>query len=114
ATGGRLDHFMGAMQILEKPEYTKKQINIKIIDQQNEISYLSAKDYNIDRDLNYPYISSIPIAYPTVISLINFKYELKQASLQLGSTLTISNELIKPQGIVSIHSGSVLMIKSKD
>ncbi|MBA1352767.1 MULTISPECIES: thiamine diphosphokinase [Staphylococcus] len=114
ATGGRLDHFMGAMQILEKPEYTKKQINIKIIDQQNEISYLSAKDYHIDRDLNYPYISFIPIAYPTVISLINFKYELKQASLQLGSTLTISNELIKPQGIVSIHSGSVLMIKSKD
>lgn len=111
---GAFRPFYGCIANIRKARIYKKQINIKIIDQQNEISYLSAKDYNIERDLNYPYISFIPIAYPTVISLINFKYELKQASLQLGSTLTISNELIKPQGIVSIHSGSVLMIKSKD
>lgn len=114
ATGGRLDHFMGALQILEKPAYTQQQITIKIIDHQNEISYLSTGEHHIERDINYPYISFIPIMYPTMISLTNFKYELKHASLQLGSTLTISNELIKAQGIVSITKGSVLMIKSKD
>ena len=29
ATGGRLDHFMGALQILEKPEYTKRKLILK-------------------------------------------------------------------------------------
>lgn len=40
ATGGRLDHFMGALQILEKPEYTQMNIKIKIIDATNEIQFL--------------------------------------------------------------------------
>ena len=106
--------FYGCIANFRETRIYKKKINIKIIDQQNEISYLSAKDHCVERDFNYPYISFIPITYPTVISLANFKYELKQSSLQLGSTLTISNELIKPRGTVSIYSGSVLMIKSKD
>src|SRR5699024_7902638 len=113
-TRARLDHFMGALQILEKPAYAPQQITIKIIDHQNEMAYLSTGEHHTERATNYPYISFIPIMYPTMISLTNSKYELKPASLYFGSTLTISNELIKAQGIVSITKGSVLMIKSKD
>ena len=35
ATGGRLDHFMGTLQILLKSVYIKKEIIIKVIDNQN-------------------------------------------------------------------------------
>ena len=41
ATGGRLDHFMGVLQILQKPQYLHQSIKIKVIDQQNHIQLLN-------------------------------------------------------------------------
>src|SRR5699024_3148008 len=114
ATGGRLDHFMGALQILEKPEYTEMNIVIKLIDASNEIQFLKTGLYTILRNEDYRYISFIPVTYPTVISLSNFKYPLEHEQLKLGSTLTISNELNQPEGIVDITKGNVLMVRSKD
>ncbi|MBF7017315.1 thiamine diphosphokinase [Staphylococcus durrellii] len=114
ATGGRLDHFMGALQILEKPEYQRLNVKIVIVDQQNEIQYLTAGHYNVKKQENLKYISFIPVSYPTSISLINFKYPLERQNLELGSTLTISNELEAESGVVELHKGTVLMIKSSD
>src|SRR5699024_3610345 len=65
ATGGRLDHFMGALQILEKPEYTEMNIVIKLIDASNEIQFLKTGLYTILRNEDYRYISFIPVTYPT-------------------------------------------------
>lgn len=114
ATGGRLDHFMGALQILEKPEYQRLNVKIIIIDQQNEIQYLTAGHYNIQQQQDFKYISFIPVNYPTAISLINFKYPLEHQNLEQGSTLTISNELDGQSGVVELHEGAVLMIQSTD
>ncbi|HJF68260.1 MAG TPA: thiamine diphosphokinase [Staphylococcus kloosii] len=114
ATGGRLDHFMGALQILEKPEYQRLNVKIIIIDQQNVIQYLTAGCYNIQQQANFKYVSFIPVNYPTYISLINFKYPLEHQNLEQGSTLTISNELDGQSGIVELHEGAVLMIQSTD
>ncbi|PTE43096.1 thiamine diphosphokinase [Staphylococcus equorum] len=114
ATGGRLDHFMGALQILEKPEYAEQNIVIKLIDVNNEIQFLKTGSYMIQKNDNYRYISFIPVTYPTVISLNNFKYNLEKEQLKLGSTLTISNELNQTQGDVNITEGNVLMVRSKD
>ncbi|MDN6742987.1 MAG: thiamine diphosphokinase, partial [Staphylococcus equorum] len=49
ATGGRLDHFMGALQILEKPEYTEQNIVIKLIDVNNDIQVLKTGSYPIQK-----------------------------------------------------------------
>ncbi|MGO2870753.1 MAG: thiamine diphosphokinase, partial [Staphylococcus equorum] len=114
ATGGRLDHFMGALQILEKPEYTDQNIVIKLIDVNNEIQFLKTGSYTIRKNDNYRYISFIPVTYPTIISLNNFKYNLEKEQLKLGSTLTISNELNQKEGNVNITEGNVLMVRSKD
>ena len=114
ATGGRLDHFMGALQILEKPEYTDQNIVIKLIDVNNEIQFLKTGSYTIRKNDNYRYISFIPVTYPTIISLNNFKYNLEKEQLKLGSTLTISNELNQEEGNVNIIEGNVLMVRSKD
>ena len=40
ATGGRLDHFMGVLQILQKPKYIEQNIIIIVEDLQNEIKLL--------------------------------------------------------------------------
>lgn len=114
ATGGRLDHFMGVIQILLKPEYINKGIKIKIIDAQNEITLLSSGSYKVNFDVNYPYISFIPMSGEPVISLTGFKYELQREKLEIGSTLTISNEVKHTQANIEISNGQVLQMRSKD
>lgn len=114
ATGGRLDHFMGALQILEKPEYQRLNVKIVIVDNQNEIQYLTAGHYQVEENVNFEYISFIPVSYPVSISLIDFKYPLEHQNLELGSTLTISNELASQLGVIELHKGTVLMIRSSD
>ena len=57
ATGGRLDHFMGVLQILEKPEYEAKNIAIQVKDATNVITYLGYGEHKVKRDKAYQYIS---------------------------------------------------------
>lgn len=114
ATGGRLDHFLGAIQILEKPYYLKQGVSIKLIDECNEIQYLEKGTHHIGRRNDLQYISFVPVTYPTEITLVDFKYELEHEVLIKGTTLTISNELVLEQGIIHIFEGNVLMIRSND
>lgn len=114
ATGGRLDHFMGVIQLLLKPEYINKGVKFKIIDTQNEITLLTPGCYTVDFNSNYPYISFIPMSGEPVISLTGFKYELQQEKLEVGSTLTISNEVKHERGNIEISHGHVLQMRSKD
>ena len=39
ATGGRLDHFMGVLQILQKPKYIEQNIIIIVEDHKMKLSY---------------------------------------------------------------------------
>lgn len=114
ATGGRLDHFMGALQVLEKPEYAEQGITLRLLDDQNQIMLLTKGHYRIKNDETYQYISFVPMTYPTTISLKHFKYNLEQTTLTLGSTLTISNELTDRDGEVTISEGHLLMFRSRD
>lgn len=115
ATGGRLDHFLGAVQILEKPEFERQGITITLVDDCNEIQYLPTGKHTVQQIEALPYISFIPTSNPTEISLANFKYNLEHEVLLRGSTLTISNEIIATEtGEIEIFKGNVLMIRSKD
>ncbi|MCU5745754.1 thiamine diphosphokinase [Staphylococcus sp. SQ8-PEA] len=114
ATGGRLDHFLGALQILEKPEYKAQNITIKLIDDKNELQYLGKGKHYVKKDLKYRYISLIPVMYPTVLSLSHFKYNLNKEVLRLGSTLTISNELEGDVGEVEVCWGGIILSRSSD
>ena len=114
ATGGRLDHFMGVLQILQKPQYLHQSIKIKVIDQQNHIQLLNEGKYVINRDSTYPYISFIPLNDKTILTLQGFKYNLNQEHLNLGSTLTISNEVKVNEAIIRVEQGTVLKIRSRD
>ena len=56
ATGGRLDHFMGALQILLKKHYRRHGIAIKMVDAQNVIQLLEMGRHKIAKDEHFPYI----------------------------------------------------------
>jgi thiamine pyrophosphokinase len=111
ATGGRLDHLFGNIQLLIKNVKT----NIEIIDRQNMITAHEPGEYVIENDPFYRYISFIPITMDVKgITLRGFKYPLTNCHIQLGSTLCISNELIQSYGTFSFSEGILMMIRSKD
>ena len=100
ATGGRLDHFMGVLQILQKPKYIEQNIIIIVEDLQNEIKLLKQGIHEIHKLQSYPYVS--------------FKYNLNNQPLEKGSTLTLSNEVKEKVAQIEVHDGQVLQIRSRD
>ena len=116
ATGGRLDQYMGAVQILTKPEFLKQDFKISLIDQQNHISVLKPGKHEIFRVEDMTYVSFVPLNTGIRIKLDELKYELPFTTLDQGSTLTISNEFKEglERGFVQVELGNVLIIQSKD
>ncbi|EGS84801.1 thiamine diphosphokinase [Staphylococcus aureus subsp. aureus 21259] len=114
ATGGRLDHFFGAIQLLLKKAYYKYDVHIEVIDQQNKIELLPKGQHTVEKDKSYPYISFIPMTDDVELSLAGFKYNLARQMLNIGSTLTISNEIESLQAKVTVHDGLILQIRSTD
>ncbi len=109
ATGGRLDHMFGNLQLLIGA--IQKNITIDI-----EIIYVKAPGtYNIERSNEKKYISFIPITSEVKgLTLKGFKYPLKDRHIPLGSTLCISNEILIDNGTFSFSDGILMVVRSTD
>jgi thiamine pyrophosphokinase len=112
-TGGRLDHFLGNIQLLLKG--LEKGAVIEIHDIQNQLFALREGTYSITKDKSLPYISFMPIT-PDVkgITLRGFKYPLEKKHIRFGDTLCISNELEVESGTFSFDEGILMVIRSRD
>ena len=109
ATGGRLDHYEGALRLVKK--YYKYDIVLK--DDLNEIFVLDFwknNSYKLKKD-EYQYISFFNVYENTRITLKGFKYELDDYSMFFNDYLCISNEIIE-EGIVSSNK-NLIVVKSK-
>jgi thiamine pyrophosphokinase len=115
ATGGRLDHLMANIQLLLKPLQQGINIPTEIIDTNNILYVKNPGTYTANKLEDFKYISFLP-ATPTVsgMTLENFKYPLKDCHIPMGSTLCISNELIRDHGTFSFSEGILLVVRSKD
>ena len=110
-TGSRLDHTMANISILRKLALSG--VKAKIIDNNNIIEYLYEKSI-IEKKDDY-YISIIPISLEgVVISLEGFYFPLNEKNISYGSSLGVSNYLVKDSGNVIKHSGEALLLQSKD
>ncbi|MCJ8006221.1 thiamine diphosphokinase [Lederbergia wuyishanensis] len=113
ATGGRLDHFMANALMLS--QFQNPNIKIEMIDKQNSLSLYYPGHYRVERDSEKKYISFIPLTKEIIdLSLTGFKYPLINRTVEFGSSLCISNELIKQSGNFSFKKGILLMIRSTD
>ncbi|RZT22986.1 MULTISPECIES: thiamine diphosphokinase [Fictibacillus] len=113
ATGGRLDHEMMNIQLLYRT--ISSNTEVKVIDKKNEISIKPPGTYTIEKEEPYSYISFLAFQGEVKgITLTGFKYPLEKASLMMGSSLCISNELVNKSGTYSFDSGIILMVKSHD
>lgn len=110
-TGTRMDHMLGSIQMMTLA--MQRQISCSIMDRHNYISLTGSQ--TVVEDRGYTYVSLLPLTPEvTGITLEGFKYPLNKATLKLGQTIGISNKLLGASGTVSIDSGLLLIIQSKD
>lgn len=108
ATGGRLDHFLCNLKLLERyVDY-----NITIIDEQNKISCLNVGSYIIDRT-DYQYFSLIPCVDSNV-TIKKALYEITNKDILRTDTYTVSNEFIEDEVFITVNQGMIYLIESND
>ncbi len=74
---------------------------------------MNAGEHEPSRNPAMKYVSFIPVFNHTVLTLADFKYPLDQMRLEMGSTLTISNEFTYEKAYVKT-SQPIIMIQSND
>lgn len=108
ATGGRLDHFLCNLKLLERyVDY-----NIAIIDEQNRIRCLRADSYIIKKT-HYQYFSLIPCVDSNV-TIRKALYEITNKDVLRTDTYTVSNEFIDEEVFITVNQGMLYLIESND
>ncbi len=107
ATGGRLDHFLAVMKLLER----YGELNIKVVDRNNSIQVLQPGEWVLHQD-NYRYFSLIPI-HETILSISGALYNVEHQKVNSTDIYTVSNQFIKDTK-VTIHQGLMYLILAKD
>ncbi len=113
ATGGRMDHFLGNLEVLKLG--LDQKVSIFLLDPQNFICMFQGYLKLYKREQIGKYVSFIP--YTDVVedvTLTGFRYNLNHATVKKGSTLCISNEIQEPVAEVHTGAGIMIMIEAVD
>lgn len=113
AIGTRLDHVLGNIHVLKSA--IDNNVECKILDENNEIQLINKTTILGKKELTKKYISLIPLTEKVEnINLKGLKYELENGTLTIGSSLGISNEIVKEQATIEFDNGILILIISKD
>ncbi|MBQ8894202.1 MAG: thiamine diphosphokinase [Clostridia bacterium] len=104
--GGRLDHTIANLCLLEKANIQK--LDLKLYDGENSAFLLDEGEHTLDS--HYQYISFFPWKEQAVISLEGFKYPLDHYTLVRETPIAVSNEPASFAPTVRIHRGKLLCI----
>ncbi|MCX6791484.1 MAG: thiamine diphosphokinase [Candidatus Gottesmanbacteria bacterium] len=110
-TGSRMDHTMATWHLLDL--LLEEKILHVLLNETNRIR-LVGRGKTIIEKASYRYISILPYTKSIMLSLNGFRYNLVYKTLQQGTTLGVSNEIQKAQGIIRIFSGKAWVIESND
>ena len=109
--GNRLDHSLSALYLL-KP-LIEKNIFAKIINDTSEV-FLIKDTIEIEKD-DFTILSLLALSETvTGIQTEGLAYPLKGETLFQGSSLGISNEFTQKKASISIQSGFLIVIKTKE
>jgi thiamine pyrophosphokinase len=109
-TGGRQDHHLSALQLLETA--TLDGLEAKILDDRNRITFLLPGRYLFPKS-GYRYFSLIPVEQRLEhITIRGAKYPLEDHTALRGSSLTVSNEWVDDQVEIAFTGGSCYFIEA--
>lgn len=113
-TGGRLDHYMSVLHIMYHYQQRFPKTRFLLINNQNQIRFLSPGTHELEKDERYRFVSFYPFSEQVQgFTLTGFKYPVTDEYLPFGTTRFVSNELVG-HGSVKINSGYCLMVESSD
>lgn len=111
--GGRLDHTMGNIGLLDK--YYSFFDHMEFIDGKNRMELLKDSGRTLKRDVRYKYFGLVSLnAEASGIDIRGAKYELTGASLERASTLGVSNEFKEDTVEICVQKGTLLIVRSAD
>lgn len=111
AIGSRMDHTLANVHILYRA--LKFGIECIMVNENNKIKLIDGY-VDIDNDFG-KYLSLIPMTTQVKgITTEGLMYPLKNATISIGTSYGISNEILGPRASVDIKSGILIMIQSKD
>lgn len=111
--GGRLDHTMGNIGLLDK--YYSSFDHMEFIDGKNRMELLKDSERTLKRDARYKYFGLVSLnAEASGIDIRGAKYELTGASLERASTLWVSNEFKEDTVEICVQEGILLIVRSAD
>lgn len=113
ALGKRMDHALSNIHILS--DALEAKIPCQILDDYNKI-YLIDNNITLNKNKTYgKYISLIPLTSEVQgLTLKGFKYPLENASLTIGKSLGVSNEIIEDIARIELKNGILIVIESRD
>jgi len=106
ATGGRLDHFIAAVNII----ILYSEHNIVMFDERNYFQIIK-KDSIIKKD-KYTYCSIFALEENTIVSLLGFKYQLENHHLPIFNNLCLSNEILEEKARIKVNNKRVLVVQT--
>ena len=110
-TGGRQDHHLANLQLLERA--ARDGVRARIVDPDNEVRYLAGGAATFCCD-SFQYFSLIPIdAVLQGVSIRHAKYPLDAVQIQRGDSLTVSNEPLDGPVTVSVERGAAWLMFSQ-
>lgn len=111
--GGRLDHTMGNIGLLDK--YYSSFDHMEFIDGKNRMELLKDSERTLKRDARYKYFGLVSLnAEASGIDIRGAKYELTGASLERASSLGVSNEFKEDTVEICVQDGILLIVRSAD
>lgn len=113
AIGTRLDHTLANLFLLEEME--REGVRGEIRNRYNRIRLLRGGDSCRVRKSRFRYLSLLPLT-DTVsgVTLTGFRYPLKEAALRRKDSLGVSNELVAEEGEITLRSGMLFVVESRD
>lgn len=112
AVGTRIDHTLANIHVLN--EALKNNIHTEIINENNRIMLIN-KQVKLTKNANYKYVSIIPLTTQIKgVTLKGFKYNIENATINLGESIGVSNEQIDQEALIEIKEGIAILIYSKD
>lgn len=112
ATGTRMDHTLANIHVLN--EALQNNVPTEIINENNRIMLINRK-VKLIKNTNYKYVSIIPLTTKiTGVTLKGFKYNIENATINLGESIGVSNEQIEQEALIEIKEGIAILIYSKD
>ncbi|MCM1106698.1 MAG: thiamine diphosphokinase [Blautia sp.] len=113
ATGTRLDHVLGNIALLGIG--LESDVRIELLDPHNRIRMID-KPFTLRKDEQYgKYLSLISFSdQVTGVSITGVKYPLSDYTMGGFNSLGVSNEIVDEEAKISLTSGRLLVVESRD